>query len=34
VQAGAGIVQDSVPEREFDETEHKMRALLQALEAG
>ncbi|MFH0884946.1 MAG: anthranilate synthase component I family protein [Candidatus Micrarchaeota archaeon] len=34
VQAGAGIVHDSVPEREYDETEHKMRALLQALEAG
>ncbi len=34
VQAGAGIVHDSVPEREFEETEHKMRALMQALEAG
>ena len=34
VQAGAGIVHDSVPEREYEETEHKMRALMQALEAG
>lgn len=34
VQAGAGIVYDSVPEREYDETEHKMRALMQALEVG
>jgi anthranilate synthase component 1 len=32
VQAGAGIVYDSVPEREYAETEHKMRALMQALE--
>ncbi|NYZ74226.1 anthranilate synthase component I [Candidatus Micrarchaeota archaeon] len=34
VQAGAGIVYDSVPEREYEETEHKMRALMQALEVG
>jgi len=32
VQAGAGIVYDSVPEREYQETENKMRALLKALE--
>ncbi len=31
VQAGAGIVADSVPEREYLETEHKMGATLQAL---
>ena len=32
VQAGAGIVADSVPEREFDETEKKMDGVLAALE--
>ncbi|MCX6769601.1 MAG: chorismate-binding protein, partial [Candidatus Micrarchaeota archaeon] len=32
IQAGAGLVADSVPEREYAETEHKMRALLSALE--
>ena len=31
VQAGAGIVYDSVPEKEFAETGHKARALLSAL---
>jgi anthranilate synthase component 1 len=31
VQAGAGIVADSVPEREYQETLHKARALLNAL---
>lgn len=31
LQAGAGIVADSVPEREFKETEHKMDAMLQAI---
>jgi anthranilate synthase component 1 len=31
IQAGAGIVADSVPEREFRETEHKMNATLQAI---
>lgn len=31
VQAGAGIVQDSDPEREFEETEEKMEAVLEAL---
>lgn len=31
VQAGAGIVYDSVPEREFAETGHKAQALLSAL---
>ena len=32
VQAGAGIVADSVPEREFEETVSKARALLNAIE--
>jgi anthranilate synthase component 1 len=31
VQAGAGIVADSVPEREWEETESKARALLSAI---
>jgi anthranilate synthase component 1 len=31
VQAGAGIVADSVPEREYQETLHKARAMLNAL---
>jgi anthranilate synthase component 1 len=33
VQAGAGIVADSVPEREYEETEQKMGGVLAALEA-
>jgi anthranilate synthase component 1 len=32
VQAGAGIVADSVPEHEYDETVHKAGALLRAIE--
>jgi anthranilate synthase component 1 len=32
VQAGAGIVADSVPENEWVETQHKARALLRAAE--
>lgn len=32
VQAGAGIVADSVPKREYDETVHKAQALLRAIE--
>jgi len=32
IQTGAGIVADSIPEREWYETEHKARALLKALE--
>lgn len=32
IQAGAGIVHDSVPENEYNETENKMRSLLRALE--
>ncbi|MGC9373373.1 MAG: chorismate-binding protein, partial [Thermovirgaceae bacterium] len=32
VQAGAGIVYDSVPETEYEETKSKARALLNALE--
>lgn len=31
VQAGAGIVADSIPEREYEETVHKARALLKAV---
>jgi len=31
VQAGAGIVADSVPEREYEETEKKMGGVLDAL---
>jgi len=34
VQAGAGIVADSVPEREYAETEHKMGAMLEAISAS
>jgi anthranilate synthase component 1 len=34
IQAGAGIVADSVPEKEFMETEHKMGAMLRALSSG
>jgi anthranilate synthase component 1 len=32
VQAGAGIVADSVPESEYRETQHKARALLSAID--
>ncbi len=32
IQAGGGIVADSIPEREWFETEHKARALMKALE--
>jgi anthranilate synthase component 1 len=32
VQAGAGIVADSVPENEYQETLNKARALAQAVE--
>ena len=32
IQAGAGIVADSVPEREWLETENKAQALMKALE--
>jgi len=32
VQAGAGIVADSVPENEFDETTHKMMSMVTAVE--
>jgi len=34
VQAGGGVVADSVPEREFEETVNKSRALLAALETA
>jgi anthranilate synthase component 1 len=35
LQAGAGIVADSVPEREYEETVNKAKALMQAArEAG
>jgi anthranilate synthase component 1 len=33
IQAGAGIVADSIPEREWFETEHKAGALIKALES-
>jgi anthranilate synthase component 1 len=32
VQAGAGIVADSVPESEYEETLNKARALLKAVD--
>jgi anthranilate synthase component 1 len=32
IQAGAGIVYDSVPSREYEETLNKARALLNAIE--
>ncbi len=32
IQAGAGIVADSVPEREYEESLNKARALVKALE--
>lgn len=31
LQAGAGVVADSIPEREFDETRHKLAALRRAI---
>ncbi|HHX39114.1 MAG TPA: anthranilate synthase component I, partial [Armatimonadetes bacterium] len=34
LQAGAGIVADSVPEREYQECLNKARALLRAIEAA
>jgi len=34
IQVGAGMVADSVPEREWFETEHKAEALMKALEAS
>jgi anthranilate synthase component 1 len=34
IQVGAGIVADSVPEREWFETEHKAEALMKALETS
>jgi anthranilate synthase component 1 len=32
IQAGAGVVADSVPAAEYEETRDKARALIQALE--
>lgn len=32
IQAGAGIVADSVPEKEFEETENKAKALIRAIQ--
>jgi anthranilate synthase component 1 len=32
VQAGAGVVYDSRPEKEYEETIHKAKALLQAVQ--
>jgi anthranilate synthase component 1 len=34
VQAGAGIVYDSVPEKEYEETRSKARALFRALDTA
>ncbi|UCE81533.1 MAG: chorismate-binding protein, partial [Methanobacteriota archaeon] len=34
VQAGAGIVADSIPEREYQETAHKMGAMLEAISSA
>ncbi len=34
IQAGAGVVADSVPEREYQETVNKARALVSALETA
>lgn len=34
IQAGAGIVADSIPEKEFEETENKARALVSALDVA
>ena len=31
VQAGAGVVADSVPEREYEETQNKARGMMKAL---
>ncbi len=32
IQTGAGIVADSIPEKEYEESGHKARALMEALE--
>jgi anthranilate synthase component 1 len=32
VQAGCGVVADSVPESEYEETQHKARAVFRAAE--
>jgi anthranilate synthase component 1 len=34
IQAGAGIVADSVPGREYEETVHKAQALFEAIRMG
>ncbi|MDR1232246.1 MAG: anthranilate synthase component I family protein, partial [Spirochaetaceae bacterium] len=34
VRSGAGIVADSVPEKEYEECRNKMKAVVNALEAG
>ena len=34
VQSGAGIVSDSVPESEYEETVHKAGALLRAIDTA
>lgn len=31
IQAGSGIVADSIPEKEYEETENKARALMEAV---
>jgi anthranilate/para-aminobenzoate synthase component I len=34
IQVGGGIVADSQPQREFEETQHKAQALVEALRYG
>lgn len=34
IQAGAGIVSDSIPEKEFEETENKAKALIRAIQVA
>jgi len=34
VQAGAGIVADSVPQLEYEETQHKAAAIIRAVKAA
>jgi anthranilate synthase component 1 len=34
VQAGAGIVADSVPESEYEETANKAKAVIQAIQTA
>ena len=34
IRAGAGVVQDSVPEKEYDETERKAAACIKAVKGA